>query len=60
MTDDSRLISFLKIAKAMNWRLVPAVWNSELRQALSDNLVTVEWGGVLKVNENGMRRIDGQ
>ena len=60
MSDENRLIAFLKVARLAEWRLVPTVWNAELREALSDNLVTVGFGGVLRVTENGIKRIHGQ
>ena len=50
---DEKLINFLARARHANWREPPAVWNEQLRQALSENLVTVGWGGVIKVTDAG-------
>lgn len=50
------LTKFLKIVPCANWRHVPAVWSDQLRLALSDGLVTVGWGGVLKLTDEGRLR----
>lgn len=52
-----RLIMFLKMVRAATWRSVPPNWNEELRQALSDDLVTTGWGGVLKLTDAGKRMV---
>jgi hypothetical protein len=50
---DEKLINFLARARHANWRQPPKVWNEQLRQALSEGLVTVGWGGVIKVTDTG-------
>ena len=53
---DEKMAKFLDLVPTANWRLPPAVWSEQLQAALSDNLVTVGWGGVLKLTEDGKRQ----
>lgn len=53
---DEKMVKFLDLVPTANWRLPPAVWSEQLQAALSDNLVTVGWGGVLKLTESGQHR----
>jgi len=50
---DEKLIKFLGIVNVMGWRQPPKVWNEQLRQALADQLVTVGFGGRLKLTDAG-------
>lgn len=50
---DEKLINFLARARHANWRQPPKVGNEQLRQALNEGLVTVGWGGVIKVTDTG-------
>lgn len=56
---EDKLTKFLGIVLNANWRGddMPKVWNEQLRAALSDQLVTVGWGGVLKLTDRGHERI---
>lgn len=53
MTD--RLTKFLQIVFTSRMRsgAVPKVWAVEYRQALSDGLVSIGWGGVLDLTDEG-------
>lgn len=54
MSDDDKLTKFLNLVPRANWRQdMPRIWNEQLRQALSDNLVTVGWGGALILTDAG-------
>jgi len=55
MGHDEKLIRFLELVHGGAWRDPPPVWNEQLRRALSDGLVTVGWGGVLKLTDEGSR-----
>lgn len=55
-----RLRDFLLLVRNQDWRNPPAVWNEQLREALSDHLVTIGWGGVLKLTDAGKTRANGQ
>lgn len=46
---------FLARVPSANWRTPPDVWNVELRKALNNGLVTVGWGGILKLTDAGRR-----
>lgn len=48
-----RMKKFLNLVTGTNWRQPPAVWNEELRTALSNGLVKVGWGGILEVTGEG-------
>lgn len=49
-----KLLQFLRLVPSANWRgNPPAVWNAELRESLSDNLVKVGWGGKLELTPAG-------
>lgn len=49
-----RLRQFLSLVPNANWRgQPPAVWNEQLREALSDGLVTVGFGGLLSLTDAG-------
>lgn len=51
---DEKLMRFLDLVPNANWRgNVPAVWNEQLREALSEGLVTVGFGGLLKLTDAG-------
>lgn len=50
-----RLLMFLDLVPTANWHQPPAVWGEQLRAALSDGLVTVGWGGVLKLTDAGRK-----
>lgn len=52
-----RLRQFLSVVPNMRLRNVPAVWNEEVRRALSDNLVRVGWGGVLELTDEGHKML---
>jgi hypothetical protein len=52
-----RLADFLRLVRSQDWRDPPAIWNEQLRRALSDGLVTVGWGGVLKLTEAGKQSL---
>ncbi len=54
---DEKLAKFLKLVPGASWRMPPAVWNEQLRRALSDHLVTVGFGGVLELTSAGRARI---
>lgn len=61
MTGDQRdpmLLKFLRLVPSANWREPPRVWNEQLRRALSDGLVTVGWGGVLKLTDAGCEELN--
>lgn len=53
ITMNERLDHFLRLIPSANWRQPPPAWNKELRTALSDRLVTVGFGGVLKLTSEG-------
>jgi len=50
---DEMLTKFLRLVPGANWRSPPSVWNDQFRQALSDGLVIVGFGGVLKLTDIG-------
>ena len=52
MSDD-RLLDFLKMVPHAHWRQPPFVWGEQLRRAMSENLVMVGWGGILKLTDAG-------
>lgn len=51
---------FLTLVPNARWRLPPPVWRETYRKALSDDLVTPGWGGILKLTAKGRETIDGQ
>ena len=53
---DEKLVKFLDLVPGASWQMPPPVWNEQLRQALNDHLVTVGWGGVLKLTESGQQK----
>lgn len=58
-----RLRQFLSLVPNANWRgrgHPPAVWNEQLREALSDNLVTVGFGGLLKLTDAGRAALEAK
>jgi hypothetical protein len=62
---DEKLTKFLGLVPGANWHQPPQVWGEQLRQALSAGLVTVGFGGVLKLTDAGREaaklryRLDG-
>lgn len=48
-----KLIEFLKLVRCANWRSVPQVWNREYSKSLSDGLVTIGFGGAVKLTPAG-------
>lgn len=54
MSED-RLATFLRLVSRGDWR-PPAVWGGEIRRALSDRLVTIGFGGALKLTDAGARK----
>lgn len=46
---EDKLARFLALVPTANWKTPPAVWNEQFRQALSDGLVKIGWGGVIKL-----------
>lgn len=56
-TMEDKLKTFLELVKTMNWKQPPSVWNEQLRASLGDQLVTVGWGGVLKLTDRGNERL---
>ena len=54
---DEKLAKFLKLVPGASWRMPPPVWNEQLRQALNENLVKVDFGGVLKLTIAGRGRL---
>lgn len=52
---DEKLIKFLKLVPAARWHQVPQVWNDQLCAALADRLVTVGWGGMIKLTDEGVQ-----
>lgn len=54
MASKVKLTEFLKLVSRPNgWRDVPPIWNEQIRQSLNDGLVTVGFGGVLKLTDAG-------
>ena len=62
---DEKMTKFLGLVPTANWYQPPKVWNEQVRQALSDGLITVGFGGLIKLTDAGreaakMRyRLDG-
>jgi hypothetical protein len=54
---EDKLKTFLELVPNANWRQPPAVWNEQIREALSDQLVTIGWGGVFKLTDRGRERL---
>jgi hypothetical protein len=52
MTDE-KLINFLSRVPHANWRDPPKVWNDQIRHSMAESLITVGWGGILKLTESG-------
>lgn len=48
-----RLQEFLRLVATAEWRQPPQVWNEQLREALSDHLVKIGFGGILRLTEAG-------
>lgn len=51
-----RLRQFLALVPNANWSgrgHPPAVWNDQVREALADRLITVRFGGLLKLTDAG-------
>jgi hypothetical protein len=58
---DERLTAFLRLVRAGSiGRNAPPAWQEEMRCALSERLVTIGWGGVLKLTYAGEARAAGQ
>ena len=55
-----RLVTFLNLVATANWRQPPPVWNEQLRQALSDDLVRIGFGGVIKLTDAGVAKAEGR
>lgn len=55
--DEEKLTRFLRLVPQANWRRPPAVWAESVREALSDKLVTIGFGGVMKLTEAGKLRV---
>jgi hypothetical protein len=55
MTSEEKqlLRNFLRLARDSGWRRPPQVWNKQFREALSMNLVTIGFGGVVKLTDAG-------
>jgi hypothetical protein len=49
----AKMLNFLNLVATSNWRMPPAAWNKPFREALNEGLVTVGWGGVLKLTDAG-------
>lgn len=49
----SETVKLLRILKGAGWTSVPPAWRDELRRALTTGIVTVGFGGVLKLTEAG-------
>jgi len=52
-----RQCDFLSRVGVSRWRNVPKDWREEFREALSDSLVTVGWGGVIELTDAGKQRL---
>ena len=51
---DEKMLKFLSVVPNANWRgNMPLIWNDQLRQALSNGLVTVVFGGLLRLTDAG-------
>lgn len=49
-----QLVKFLELVPQANWRRnMPTVWNEQLRQALSEGLVAIGFGGVFVLTDAG-------
>jgi hypothetical protein len=55
-----RLTEFLRLVRVARWRGAPHNWSIELRQALNDDLVSVGFGGLLKLTDKGEALASGQ
>lgn len=54
MSEMDKLRRFLGLVASGDWRDPPVhVWGEEIRRALSDQLVTIGFGGVLKLTDAG-------
>jgi hypothetical protein len=57
MTDHESLIRFLSVVNTARFKGVPPVWAVPMRQALSDHLIRVGWGGVLELTDAGRAKL---
>jgi hypothetical protein len=55
-SDDERLQAFLILVKTAYWRAhngPPKCWNEEMRRAINDGLISIGFGGIIKLNPAG-------
>ncbi len=57
---DENLRKFLDIVRTTRWIQPPLVWGETLRRAMSEDLISVGWGGVLKLTDAGRTYLDQQ
>jgi hypothetical protein len=53
---DERLQAFLILVPTANWRAhngPPKCWNEEFRRAISDGMISIGFGGIIKLNPIG-------
>jgi hypothetical protein len=48
-----KTMQFLRLIKSTGWRHPPSCWNEQLRESLSEQYVTVGFGGRLKLTDLG-------
>jgi hypothetical protein len=54
---DERLLRFLRLVHTSRWSKPPSVWGDQVRASVSNGLVTVGFGGILKLTEAGRAAI---
>lgn len=60
MSEDERLLTFMRLVRTNRWRMPPPNWNGELRRSLSQGFVTPGFGGVLKLTEAGLAALNAK
>jgi hypothetical protein len=50
---DKRLKDFLELVPYANWRSPPKAWGEQVREALSERLITIGFGGSIKLTDAG-------
>lgn len=60
LMDNDKLTRFLSLVPQANWRHPPAVWSVAVREALSDGLVGVGFGGVMMLTDAGRAYLSQQ
>jgi hypothetical protein len=54
---DEKLLRFLRLVHVARWSKPPSVWEDQIRASISDGLVTVGWGGLIKLTDAGRAAI---